>query len=262
MTTLYKVLVNGKSCHGGDLEWSLPTQNADGTWTPGAWHEVEGEIVVCENGLHLTTQPYARWMEWNATVYEAEGAGDSDSDDDDKIAYRRARLLRPAPVPEWWAAAQEFVKSIKDVKFFQPDGDPDPKWRLFTAPTWDAALAAAGVDAQNAAWVAALDVARNAAFAAADAAARNAAWVAADAGALDVALAAADAAVDAAVLDAARVAARDARLNVLMAIISDLDVPQQHRDHAAARWRVWQKGYALLCDVNGVLYVYAQEVGA
>jgi hypothetical protein len=46
---------------------------------------------------------------------------------------------------------------------------------------------------------------------------------------------------------------------VFMVITSALDVPQQHRDHAAARWRVWQKGYALLCDVNVVLYVYAAE---
>ena len=28
---------------------------------------------------------------------------------------------------------------------------------------------------------------------------------------------------------------------------------------AKSRWRVWQKGYALLCDINGVLYVYAAE---
>jgi replicative DNA helicase len=37
----------------------------------------------------------------------------------------------------------------------------------------------------------------------------------------------------------------------------DLDVDQKHRDHIAARMEVWRKGYCLLCDVNGELYVYA-----
>lgn len=37
MVKYFKVLdENGCSCHGGDAEWSLPTQNDDGTWTPGA----------------------------------------------------------------------------------------------------------------------------------------------------------------------------------------------------------------------------------
>jgi hypothetical protein len=26
--------------------------------------------------------------------------------------------------------------------------------------------------------------------------------------------------------------------------------------HARARWDVWQRGFGLLCDVNGVFYVY------
>ena len=30
----------------------------------------------------------------------------------------------------------------------------------------------------------------------------------------------------------------------------------KHLKHTKARWEVWQKGYGLLCDVDGVLYVY------
>jgi hypothetical protein len=37
----------------------------------------------------------------------------------------------------------------------------------------------------------------------------------------------------------------------------DLDIPAKHRKHVRDRWRVWQKGYGLACDVDGVLYVYA-----
>jgi hypothetical protein len=44
-----------------------------------------------------------------------------------------------------------------------------------------------------------------------------------------------------------------------MEIVSDLPVDQKHRDHVKARMEVWQKGYCLFCDVDGVLYVYAAE---
>jgi hypothetical protein len=44
-------------------------------------------------------------------------------------------------------------------------------------------------------------------------------------------------------------------------ITSDLKVKdrEKHLAHTKARWEVWQKGYGLLCDVDGVLYVYAVE---
>ena len=70
---------------------------------------------------------------------------------------------------------------------------------------------------------------------------------------------AARAAAWAAAWDAARGAARDAELMAAIAVCDGLNVDQKHVDHIKARWRVWQKGYALLCDVNGVLYVYAAE---
>jgi hypothetical protein len=36
--TLYKTLdANGRSCNGGSSQWSLPTQNDDGTWTAGEY---------------------------------------------------------------------------------------------------------------------------------------------------------------------------------------------------------------------------------
>ena len=93
----YKVLVNGASCHGGELEWSLPTQRVDGSWEAGAWQEVAGEIACCSNGLHLTTEP-ARWWLDGATLYRAEYDGDEDreSEGDDKFAVRRVRLMEPA----------------------------------------------------------------------------------------------------------------------------------------------------------------------
>lgn len=198
--TFYKVLLNGESMNGGDLAWSLPKQRKNGTWTPGKWHRVEGKIDVCNNGLHLTTEPY-RWYKWGADVYEAEGRGDSSMRaGDDKTAFREARLLRLVERPAWLQNAYDFVDSIKDVRWFQQHESPRPEWRLFLADNLAAARAAAGAAARAAAW--------------------------------------------------------DASLLVQMHITSDLQVSAKHRQHALARWEVWTRGYGLLCDVDGVLYVY------
>jgi hypothetical protein len=35
-----------------------------------------------------------------------------------------------------------------------------------------------------------------------------------------------------------------------------LKIEYKHLLHINARMQVWRKGYGLLCDVNGVLYVY------
>ena len=83
----YKVLVGGRSCHGGEQEWSLP----DGE-TPGAWISVDGPLSMCSHGLHLTREP-ARWYKDGAVPYLAEYDGEVLDDDGDKICCRRVRLL-------------------------------------------------------------------------------------------------------------------------------------------------------------------------
>ena len=55
--------------------------------------------------------------------------------------------------------------------------------------------------------------------------------------------------------DAARNAAWDTSLYVT-AIISEWNFPLKYQKHIKERMEVWQKGYGLLCDVNGKLYVY------
>jgi hypothetical protein len=54
-------------------------------------------------------------------------------------------------------------------------------------------------------------------------------------------------------------AAGDAALKARIMVCDGLPLDEQHRIHVNARWEVWQKGYCLLCDVAGVLYVYAKE---
>jgi hypothetical protein len=252
--TLYKVLVGGQSCHGGSLKWSLPQQADDGSYTPGDWHRVSGDITICQRGIHLTTTPYQSWWKWDAELYEAEAEGIA-AWDGDKCVCRAARLLRPAPVPAWWQACRDLVATIPQTAWFQRTQPPDPAWRVF--PTRDAA--------GDAAWAATWTAVRDAAGDDAWAATRDAAWTAAMAAAMDAAWAAAwDTARDAArsaVRDVARAAAMaaagDAALYVLACgICADLPLADAHRQHADARWRVWQAGYGLACDVNGVLYVY------
>lgn len=96
MTKYYKVLLHGRSCHGGDCEYALPMQREDGTWEPGEWMpEIRGPLTLCANGYHLTREP-ARWWREGAECYVAEWDGEyvGDGDGGDKIAVRRCRLLR------------------------------------------------------------------------------------------------------------------------------------------------------------------------
>jgi hypothetical protein len=99
----YKVLDSqGRSCDGGDYTWSLPTQAADGTWTPGAWAEIPAHqsIQLCRSGFHLTADPVAGgWYqhhECGRVIWVAEYEGDvaGPVENGDKIACRRVRLVR------------------------------------------------------------------------------------------------------------------------------------------------------------------------
>jgi len=251
MKKLYKILVDGKSCHGGDLKWSLPKNGK-----PGKWHKVKGDLTICEKGIHLTTKPFM-WYKWGCTCYEAEAKGISDWQDY-KCVCSEARLLKVKKYPKWWTDTENWVKTLKDISWLKPDGKPKKEWMLFE--TRDAA--------RDAAWDAARDAARNAARDAARNAARNAAWDAAWDAARDAARdAAGDAARDAArnaawnaawdaAGDAARDAAWDAALYSRGLVVSDLNLAEKYIVHIKKRMEVWQKGYGLFCDVNGKLYVY------
>jgi len=157
---------------------------------------------------------------------------------------------------KYWKLVEEFVQELKTAKYWlKPDGKPNPEWKLFEAETWGAADAAAW----DAAWDVARDAAWGAAGAAAGAAAWDAAWAAAGAAAGAAARDAAGAAAGAAAGDAAGDAAWDAAIFARMLVCLDLKMDVKHLVHLNARMEVWRKGYALKCDVNGVLYVYAKK---
>ena len=150
----YKILVDGKSCHGGDLKWSLPKKDGE-KWIPGEWHEVIGTTEMCRVGLHVTTKPY-NWYKWNCECYEA-GIDAAIDHGDDKVLCRKARLIKPVAHPQWWMNSIAFVDSMKTVPFLKPDGKPMESWKLFTGDSWGAAGDAARDAARDAAWDAAGD---------------------------------------------------------------------------------------------------------
>src|SRR3989338_8109262 len=145
---LYKVLVDGRSCNGGNMEWSLPSVKG-----PGKWHQFDGQIEICRSGLHLTTAPYQSWMLWGGEGGEF--------------------VARLPSVPYF----QPDDKPLKSWKLFTAAaGDAGAAAR---AAAWDAAGAAAGVAAVLAAGDAAGAAAWDAAWAAAWAVAGAAAGAAA-----------------------------------------------------------------------------------
>ena len=172
---LYKVLVNGKSCHGGKMTWSLPNGK------PGKWHRFQGEPVICQSGFHLTTEPF-RWYKLDCECYLSE-AKEVLAWENDKCVAKSVRLLEKVQHPEWWIEAMDFIAALKSIPWCQPQGEPLTEWEVSQganlAAAWDAAGAAARAAAWDAAGAAARAAARAAAWDAARAATRAATWAAA-----------------------------------------------------------------------------------
>jgi hypothetical protein len=203
----FKVLNEDGSAIYGQGAWPL-TVNGQ----PGEPIEVEGELVACQNGLHLCTD--ATLIEWlGPAIYEVEPLSVV-VEQEDKHLTRRARLVRKYEAWNETSARRFAADCAEDVlplfEAERPD-DSRPRNAIVAARAYarsnisDAARDAAWDAARDAAWDAARDAARNAAGAAARDAARNAAW--------DAARDAAGAAAGAAAWDAAGDAARDAAWN-------------------------------------------------
>jgi hypothetical protein len=244
--TLYKALdANGRSCNGGSSQWSLPTQNEDGTWTAGDWMPaVTGELVACKNGYHLGDD--VQVLEWlNERLFVAETRGER-IDVDNKTVVREARLVREITTWNERTARLFAVWCAREALKLVANPDPrsiaacDVAERYANGAATKDEIDAACDAACDAAWAAARAVARAAARDAARAAARDAAraaaWAAACDAARDAARAAAwaaawDAAWDAA-MAAARAAARAAQYRQLLVILDEAGDEQAALDAA------------------------------
>jgi hypothetical protein len=113
---LFKVLHNMKSCNGGNQTWKL-----------GEKYTAEGELKICKNGFHLTTNPQ-EWLRPGYSVFFAEAFGISEWQED-KCVCRSVRLLKHQN-PEG--------VSKKALAEYQPkrdaiDAEYQPKWRAIYA---------------------------------------------------------------------------------------------------------------------------------
>lgn len=190
----------------------------------------ENNLCECDssrtriNIVRVEISPVKVWGDLSRWAYKVDQDNVPDWYDAKECEARTRKALAKKVDKQLLSAFRDLDKllaEIAKVKYFQPAGSPVKSWKIFYGKTWNAAW--------NAAWAAA---------AAADAAAaEDAAWNAAG--------------------DAARAAASDAALIARIIVCKGLPLDTQHIRHAKARWNVWKRGYALLCDVDGVLYVYA-----
>lgn len=98
---LYKVLTaNGEApIAGNHQQYSLPTHNADGTWTPGEWMPtLTGALKVCLRGYHsFDGDHWADWMQTGHRLFEVEYDGPVQKAQQ-KWLGARVRLLREIPL--------------------------------------------------------------------------------------------------------------------------------------------------------------------
>ena len=171
---------------------------ADGTgpyskfaWPIGEWVEVEGDLVMCEHGIHVCT--HAQLIGWiNARCHPVDIRGEVLTGDD-KLCVRAAKI-GPA-LPTWNDATQRLFAADcaeRVLPIYERDrDDPRPRQAIDTARRFARGeatreeLSAAWAAAWAAAWDAARDAERAAAWAAAMDAAWDAAWAAARAAAWD-----------------------------------------------------------------------------
>lgn len=166
------------------FRWPLPTQNEDGTWTPGAWTRAYKSVIPCKRGYHLARlQDLIKW--WGSHLWVAEHDDPEPIiHEDSKVVVRRARLL--APVLAWNERTQRLfaadcAERVLPIYERARPGDSRPRVAVETARLFARGVATRDelFTARDAAWSAAMAAARDAARDAAGDAARDAAWAAA-----------------------------------------------------------------------------------
>lgn len=117
-TKYYKVLTEGRA-PVARTAWPLPFRN-----TPGEWISVEGVLVKCQNGLHLTSDPVFRRSHEERSkqqCYLAEFEGETIGPFGDELVARKARLVKRVP----WS----------EFKWVDPEPDIDPPAKAETKPS-------------------------------------------------------------------------------------------------------------------------------
>ena len=92
------------------LRNDLVSPYAEHQWREGEWVDAEGDLVMCENGIHVCRpQDLIHWLD--ETLWEVETRGEV-LDGDNKLCVRGARIVRRV---EAWRAACGVRVAIKHV---------------------------------------------------------------------------------------------------------------------------------------------------
>jgi hypothetical protein len=182
--TDYKTFNGTAGAYGhGDYSDYMPTQNADGTWTPGEWLPPV-KPRLCESGYHWCDGELQLLRHLGETCYVIEPDGETVRGDD-KCASGTIRLLFPVEAYNETNLRLFAVDCARQVAHLTED--PELTHAVLDVCVAYAEYGEEWAAARDAAGVAAGAAARAAAGAAAGAAARDAAWVAAWAAAGDAA---------------------------------------------------------------------------
>ena len=181
--TLYKsVTANGAGPYSG-FAWPLPTESK-----PGNWVKIEGELVACENGLHVA-RGELELLQWlDARVFRVEVAG-AKVEAHDKLVVRRARLIEETAWSETTARlfAADCAERVLHIFERRHPNDGRPRDAITAARAFARGeisgeqRSAARAVAEVAAWEVTEAAARSASWAASRAAARANTWAAAPA---------------------------------------------------------------------------------
>jgi hypothetical protein len=234
---------------------------------PGRIYRHDGPMELCKSGLHASRKPLDALSFVNGTVFCRVACWGDVIEASDKLICTRRKVLwivkadRTLHEFACWCAEEALklvdkpdprsVKAIRVKRAWLAGEATDGQLDAAMAAAWDAARDAAWDAARAAAWAAAWAAARDAA--------RAAAWKAAREAAREAAWEAAWAARDAAT-GATWEAPGDAALLAACMVVNDL-IEAKHVNYARKRMRVWEKGYNLVCDVGGILYVSGGSFG-
>ena len=115
--TFYKVTgANGEAINGGTFTYDLPTRDAFGNQTPGAWTPSVDTLEMCHRGYHLTAD-VDNWADGSTAfrVFEAEAREALALFSGDKIVAKQVRLLREVDLAEVlprFARAKTWVDTV------------------------------------------------------------------------------------------------------------------------------------------------------
>ena len=172
----YKALdAQGRSCHGGDLQWSLPTWDGE-QWVPGEWMPaIEGGVIACERGYHAA-HGEGQLLEWlHERVYVIESAAPWEDVVGKVVTRGPVRLVEGTAWDDYHArifalqCALDVAHQVADDRIYDVLA---VVWEHAHGTATDDDLASAWASARASAWASARESARASAWESA----RESAW--------------------------------------------------------------------------------------